>query len=62
LPLRVVAGNTAPNHFVAPFVAYDERDEIAAAKAKAAKSDHDDELQQLITHRQIFAGLCWCLR
>jgi hypothetical protein len=48
--LRVVTGNTAPNHFVAPFVArYDERNEIAAAKTKPAKSDHDDELRQL-TH------------
>jgi hypothetical protein len=48
--LLIVAGNIAPNHFVAPFVArYDERNEIAAAKAKRAERHHDDELQ-LLTH------------
>jgi hypothetical protein len=49
--LPVVAGDTALDHFVAPFVAYhDERGEITAAKAKRAKSYHDDELQQLTHH------------
>ena len=43
--LPVVAGDTALDHFVAIFVArHDKRSEIAEAKAKRAKRDHDDEL------------------
>jgi putative membrane protein len=50
--LLIVASGTALDHFVAVFVAcHDERNETAAAKAKPAKSDHDDNLQQFITHR-----------
>src|SRR4029077_19074277 len=45
--LPVVAGDTALDHFIAPLIArHDERGEVAAAKAKPAKSDHDDDLQQ----------------
>jgi hypothetical protein len=44
--LPVVAGDTALDHFVAPLVACDdEGGEVAAAEAKSAESDHDDELQ-----------------
>jgi len=50
--LPVVAGDTTLNHFIAPFVAcHDERDEIAAAKAKPAKGGNYGELRQL-THRR----------
>jgi hypothetical protein len=45
--LPVVAGNAALDHFIAPLIArHDERGEIATAKAKPAKGDHDDDLQQ----------------
>jgi hypothetical protein len=50
--LLIVASETALDHFVAIFVAcYNEGNEIAAAKANRAERHHDDELQQLITHR-----------
>jgi hypothetical protein len=50
--LLIVASDTALDHFVTVFVACpDERNEIAAAKAKRASPHHDDELQQFITHR-----------
>src|ERR1700720_2877704 len=43
--LPVVASDAALDHFVAPFVAgHDERGEIAAAKTKPAKGNHDDHL------------------
>jgi hypothetical protein len=46
--LRVVAGSTALDHFVAPIlVRHDEGGEVAAAKAKRAERHHDDELQLL---------------
>jgi hypothetical protein len=48
--LPVVASDPAFDHFVSPFVACDdERGEKAATKAKRAKGEHDDELQEL-TH------------
>jgi hypothetical protein len=54
---RVVAGDTALNHFIAPFVArHDERGENTAAKAKRAERHEDDELQPL-THRSNLASL-----
>jgi hypothetical protein len=43
----VVAGDAALDHFVAPLIAcHDEGSEVAAAEAKRAKCNHDDELQQ----------------
>jgi hypothetical protein len=51
--LPIVAGDTAPYHFVAPVVAYhDERNEIAAAETNRAKACHDHELRYL-THRSV---------
>jgi hypothetical protein len=48
---RVVAGDTAPNHLVAPFVArHHERNEIAAAEAKRAERDYNENLQQQLAH------------
>ena len=45
--LPIVASDAALDHFVAPFVArQDEANEIAAAKAKPAKGNHDNDLQQ----------------
>jgi hypothetical protein len=47
-----VASDTAPDHFVSEFGArHDERGETTTTKAKPAKGDHNDELQQLITQR-----------
>jgi hypothetical protein len=47
--LKLLGGT--PDHIVAPvFARHDERNEIAAAKAKRAERHHDDELQSL-THR-----------
>jgi hypothetical protein len=55
--LRIVAGDTALDHFIAPFVArHDERGENTAAKAKRAERYEDDELQPL-THRSNLASL-----
>jgi hypothetical protein len=45
--LPVIAGDTALDHFIAPLIArHNERGEIATAKAKRAKSYHDDDLQE----------------
>ena len=45
--LPVVASDAALDHFVAPFIAcHDEAGKVAAAKAKPAKGNHYDDLQQ----------------
>jgi hypothetical protein len=49
--LPVVAGQTALDHFVAPLIArHDEGSDIAAAEAKRAERNHNDDLQQQLTH------------
>jgi hypothetical protein len=46
-PHSSCTGDAALDHFVAPFIACDdERGEIAAAKTKPTKANHDDGLQQ----------------
>jgi hypothetical protein len=55
--LLIVAGDTALNHFVTPFVArHDKCSENTATKAKRAERHDDDELQQL-THRNSSGSL-----
>jgi hypothetical protein len=52
--LRVVAGGTAFDHFVAEFGArHDERGEIATAKAECAQGENDDKFQQRLTPRPV---------
>jgi hypothetical protein len=52
----VVAGDAALDHFVTPPIArHDERGEIAAAEAKRAERNHNDDLQQQLT-RSLAAG------
>jgi hypothetical protein len=50
--LLIVSSDTAPDHFVSEFGArHDERGETATTEAKPAKGNHNNELQELITHR-----------
>jgi hypothetical protein len=45
--LPVVAGDTALNHFVPPLITrHDEGREVAAAEAKRAERNHNENLQE----------------
>ncbi len=49
--LPVIAGHTTLNHFIPPVIArHDQGSEVAAAEAKRAKRNHNENLQQL-AHR-----------
>jgi hypothetical protein len=61
--LLIVSSDTALDHFVAVFVAsHDECDEIAAAKAKCAERDYNENLQQQLAHglASMYRPQCSC--